>query len=169
MSVRKIEQSYGYCFGLCSSVTSFCKIHGEYPWNKVRNHSQKFTITKPVKVEVRSSFVNTWDQSPRLHHKGATGRVRTGDQQYPTLCHCQLGQDIPSLMNKVRIATVVAPFLKAVAASSDCRICSWFGNVMFLTVAILWQSDPPKLCPGCQIAAPRAQPLILQSKPCLLE
>ena len=30
------------------------------------------------------------------HHKGATGRVWTGDQLLPVLCHCQLGQDIPS-------------------------------------------------------------------------
>ena len=34
------------------------------------------------------------DQSPRSHHKGSTGRVRTGNQLYPALCHCQLGQDI---------------------------------------------------------------------------
>ena len=33
--------------------------------------------------------------NPRSHHKGATGRVRTGDQLLPVLCHCQLGQDIP--------------------------------------------------------------------------
>ena len=32
--------------------------------------------------------------NPRSHHKGATGRVRTGDQRLPILCHCQLGQDI---------------------------------------------------------------------------
>ena len=35
-------------------------------------------------------------KNPRSHHKGATGRVRTGDQRLPVLCHCQLGQDIPS-------------------------------------------------------------------------
>ena len=34
--------------------------------------------------------------NPRSHHKGATGRVRTGDQRLPVLCHCQLGQDIPT-------------------------------------------------------------------------
>ena len=33
--------------------------------------------------------------NPRSHHKGATGRVRTGDQRLPVLCHSQLGQDIP--------------------------------------------------------------------------
>ena len=32
-------------------------------------------------------------KNPRSHHKGATGRVRTGDQRLPVLCHCQLGQD----------------------------------------------------------------------------
>ena len=31
--------------------------------------------------------------NPRSHHKGATGRVRTGDQRLPVLCRCQLGQD----------------------------------------------------------------------------
>ena len=34
------------------------------------------------------------DRNPRSHHKGATGRVRTGDQLYPgmipVLCHCEL-------------------------------------------------------------------------------
>ena len=35
--------------------------------------------------------------NPRSHHKGATGRVRTGDQRLPALCHCQLGQDIPNI------------------------------------------------------------------------
>ena len=35
--------------------------------------------------------------NPRSHHKGATGRVRTGDQLLPVLCHCQLGQDIPTV------------------------------------------------------------------------
>ena len=36
-------------------------------------------------------------KNPRSHHKGATDRVRTGDQRLPILCHCQvqcqLGQD----------------------------------------------------------------------------
>ena len=27
-------------------------------------------------------------------NKGATGRVQTGNQQYPALCNCQPGQDI---------------------------------------------------------------------------
>ena len=30
--------------------------------------------------------------------QGTTGRVGTGDQKYPALCHCQLGQDIPLQM-----------------------------------------------------------------------
>ena len=34
-------------------------------------------------------------KNPRSHHKGATGRVRPGDQLLPVLCHCQLGQGIP--------------------------------------------------------------------------
>ena len=35
--------------------------------------------------------------NPRSHHKGATGRVRIGNQRLPVLCHGQLGQDIPIL------------------------------------------------------------------------
>ena len=48
------------------------------------------------KAEVRSSFITTTvgEQNPRSHHKGATGRVRTGDRLHPVLCHCQLGHDI---------------------------------------------------------------------------
>ena len=34
--------------------------------------------------------------NPWSHHKGATGRVQTGDRRLPVLCHCQLGQDIPT-------------------------------------------------------------------------
>ena len=53
------------------------------------------------KAEVRSSFITTTvlDQSPRSHHKGATSRVRTGDQLYSALCQChyQFGQGILSL------------------------------------------------------------------------
>ena len=39
--------------------------------------------------------------NPRSHHKGATGRVRTGDQLLPILCHCQLGKDIPKNIEKM--------------------------------------------------------------------
>ena len=51
------------------------------------------------KAEVRRSYITTTvrEQRPRSHHKGATGRVRTGHQRYPALCRCQLGQDIPKL------------------------------------------------------------------------
>ena len=51
-----------------------------------------------AKAEVRRSFITTTvrEQSPRSHHKGATSRVRNGDQWYPVLCHCQLGHDIPT-------------------------------------------------------------------------
>ena len=49
------------------------------------------------KEEIRLSFITTniREQPSRSHHKGATARVRTGDQRYPIPCHCQLGQDIP--------------------------------------------------------------------------
>ena len=43
--------------------------------------------------------MTVWELRPRSHHKGATCRVRTGDQRYPVLCHCQLRQDIPEFTN----------------------------------------------------------------------
>ena len=45
------------------------------------------------RAEVRRSFITTTvrDES----HVTPQGRVRTGDQRLPVLCHCQLGQDIP--------------------------------------------------------------------------
>ena len=46
-----------------------------------------------IRAEVRRSFITTTvrDES----HVTPQGRVRTGDQRLPVLCHCQLGQDIP--------------------------------------------------------------------------
>ena len=61
-----------------------------------------FISTSKAEVQVRSSFLTTTvrEQHPRSYYKGATGRVRTGDQRYPVLFHCQLGQDIPSVFDK---------------------------------------------------------------------
>ena len=62
---------------------------------------QRRSVTSTVnllKAGVRRSFIaktQVREQRPRSHHKSATGRVRTGNQRYPVLCHCQLGQDIP--------------------------------------------------------------------------
>ena len=49
-----------------------------------------------LKAEVLCSFITMTllEQNPRSHHKGATGRVQTGNQLYPVLGYCQLGQDI---------------------------------------------------------------------------
>ena len=40
-------------------------------------------------LEVRCSFITTTvrEQNPTSHHKAATGRVRTGKQRLPLLCH----------------------------------------------------------------------------------
>ena len=48
------------------------------------------SVCSQIKVEVRHTTFR--EQHPRSHHKGATGTVRTGDQRYPVLCQCQLGQ-----------------------------------------------------------------------------
>ena len=49
------------------------------------------------KAEVRRSFITTTvrEQHPGSHHKGATGRVRTGDQRYSVsfIIANLLGQD----------------------------------------------------------------------------
>ena len=58
-----------------------------------------------ARAEVRSSFITTthwvrlFGKNPRSHHKGSTGRVWTGDELLPVLCHCQLGQHIPTNKN----------------------------------------------------------------------
>ena len=60
------------------------------------------SIARPCssKAEVRSSFITTTVRE-ESHHKGATGRVRTGDQRLPVLCHCQLGQDISTAVKHI--------------------------------------------------------------------
>ena len=44
--------------------------------------------------------------NPRSHHKGATGRVQTGDQLLPVLCHCQLGQ-YTYIYKDTKICTII--------------------------------------------------------------
>ena len=57
----------------------------------------------------RRSFITTTvrDESQvtplRERDKGAPGRVRTGDQRPSILCHCQHGQDIPTLRHSSRL------------------------------------------------------------------
>ena len=66
-------------------IYDLCKPKGlQAPW------------TIALKAEVRSSFITmtVQEQHPRSHLKGATSRVRNGDQRYPVLCHYQLGQGI---------------------------------------------------------------------------
>ena len=72
-------------------------------WLSCRSGSQQtrashWTVKKSLEAEIRRNFMTTTvrDRNPTSHHKGATGRVRTGDQLFPVLCHCQLGQDIPT-------------------------------------------------------------------------
>ena len=58
-----------------------------------RNLDEDFCSMRQLmkyRAEVRSSFITTTvrDES-QVDHKGATVRVRTGDQLLPVLCHCQ--------------------------------------------------------------------------------
>ena len=58
--------------------------------------------------------------NPRSHHKGATGRVRTGDQRLPVLCHCQLG-----VLDKYNVMLRLSS-IKTASASACCRSASSF-------------------------------------------
>ena len=51
------------------------------------------TDTSVILTRAEVLLPRLFGTNPRSHHKGATGRVRTGDQPLPVLCHCQLGQD----------------------------------------------------------------------------
>ena len=55
----------------------------------INNQPSKLSFTK---AEVLGSFIATTIREqrpgPMSLHKGATGRVRSGDQRYPVLCHC---------------------------------------------------------------------------------
>ena len=62
---------------------------------RVRLPASDSPETKAAEVRRRFITATVREKRRRSHHKGATGRVRTGDQRYPVLCHCQLGQDIP--------------------------------------------------------------------------
>ena len=72
-------------------------------WNKQQDSN---TCTKYADIGRRfAAALSTrlfW-KNPRSHHKGAAGRVRTGlgDRLLQVLCHCQLGQDIPIMMQQI--------------------------------------------------------------------
>ena len=70
--------------------TTFWTIQGK----PMAKHFEEHEV---YRAEVRPALLpRLFGTNPRSHHKGATGRVRTGDQWLPVLCHCQLGQDIPT-------------------------------------------------------------------------
>ena len=64
------------------------------------------------KVEVSSSFqvitTSVWEQHPRSLHKGATGRVWTGNQQYPVLCHVPALSEVESCWILGRVKQAVS-------------------------------------------------------------
>ena len=97
---RPAFASLGFCpRGLINNATNRPKIRETRKRNKENKEylKNKGDSKDNAETEIRRSFITTTvrEQRPRSHHKGATGRVRTGDQRYPVLCHCQLGQDIP--------------------------------------------------------------------------
>ena len=58
-------------------------------------------------------------------HKGATCRVRTGDQWLPDLCHCQLGQDIPITKDSVLVTGFMATQCMSLYRVTDNLLFSW--------------------------------------------
>ena len=75
---------------LCLGHLQAADAVGHYPFCSL----QEFLRRRFAAALLPRLFGNNIHDS-RSHHKGATGRVRTGDQRYPVLCHCKLGQDIP--------------------------------------------------------------------------
>ena len=74
-----------------------CDFWREEPEAKRLSHSRKGEGAQQLCYH---ESMTVWEQHPWSHHKGSTCRVRTGDQLYPVLCchcHCQLGQDIPTV------------------------------------------------------------------------
>ena len=103
------------------------------------------------------------EQHPRSHHKGATGRVRTGNQRYPVLCHCQLGQDIPvacetgllypNLLRCRSCSTGASTVSRSYQCHSPAQVdrrCSSSSQPCRLTR----QPVTARPCPGCTTACP---------------
>ena len=75
-----------------------------YHWSLVIGHWSLCIVTFSIVIVAIGRRFSTallprlfWT-NPRSHNKGATCRVRTGDQLLPVLCHCQHGQDIPNIV-----------------------------------------------------------------------
>ena len=95
-------------YKLCQEVTYheiLCKISFYFCWYWGRGFAAALS---PRLLET----------NPRLHHKGATARVWTGNQQLPVLFHCQLGKDI-RLINLI----VIVPNFGQSFASTIWRKC----------------------------------------------
>ena len=59
-------------------------------WFHMWIHFQEFNHDFTGRRFAAALLPRLFGTNPRSHHKGATGRVRTGDQRLPVLCHCQL-------------------------------------------------------------------------------
>ena len=116
------------------------------------------------RAEVRRSFISTTVRDE--YHKGATGRVRTGDQRLPVLCHCQLGQDIP---RKRATGPVTAEKATATAAAERAGLCATGrqrrggqGATPRMREAAKWNSIPPGVSESAQET--RAAAVLIQGK-----
>ena len=109
------------------------------------------------KAKVRRSFIITTtvtssrEQHPRSHHKGATARVRTGDQQYPVLCNCQLGQDTDDTIqvSKVRIIRPEKKYAVAPEMSHlhlDASVCIYMQKICKICRHEIHKQNIPKIC-----------------------
>ena len=89
-------------FTMCKYCCKSMKGFGTTTWTRrAMNHRLPVTSTgcrfKPIGRRFAAALLpRLFRKNPRSHHKGATGRVQTGDQLLPFLCPCQLGQDIPT-------------------------------------------------------------------------
>ena len=74
-----------------------------------------------LKAEVRRSFITTTirEQRPRSHHKGAIGRVRTGDQRPLIRLVCQPGYLLPwHSLGRIRLQSLMPHSSKSRSCAS---------------------------------------------------
>ena len=76
---RGRENSSGWCSLVCLWYKS--------KWEHKRNQQRYDYLGRRFAAALLPQM---FGKNPRSHHKGATGRVRTGDQLLPVLCHCQV-------------------------------------------------------------------------------
>ena len=73
------------------------------------------------------------------HHKGCTGRVRTGDQWLSTLCLCQLGQDIPKFYRDFMVTKACATAANLIDSDGNLHCFMWTLSSYDIEISVVSQ------------------------------